>query len=269
MRDEASDQRWNSSLRMTSDPSPTHVSLLSIGGQRALNAREDDCNVFSRRARRLLPPNSRLCPTLREEDIRGQDSNYFLSLLTSLHFINAEQCAAPLSAWTGLCSRLKSNAEACEMENQVFVKQVIQINLLLCEQPAVYTNNKLSRRLWGSRSLHSRLQEGKTPFAPPNPTMPHFPPPPSLFTSSLLWIWTRHSRCHAGWKNILHDSSSFSMLTGFSAGEDLLKRSERVRKKPTFCGSGRAEGSRSSLVDLQIPSCSDLTVTRTLQEHLG
>lgn len=179
--------------------------------------------------------------------------------MTSLHFINAERRAASLPTrpaelhyiaafvfsvaiqkcvWTGLRSRLKcsisaeSNGEACEMENQVFVKQVIQINPLLSQRPAVYINKNCPPCPSGGANpfdfLTQREREKKKNKCPVSFCKSHnglFPP--SLFTSSLLWIWERHSHCHAGWKNLLHDSSSFSILTG----KDLFKRRESQCKE--------------------------------------
>lgn len=127
----------------------------------------------------------------------------------------------------------------------MFVNQVIQINLLLlCEQHGVYITIKKKKNclcahtvcweagVFASQPFIASPREGKKTKYPVSFSKSHnalFPP--SLFTSSLLWIWARHSHCHAGWKNILHDSSSFSILTGFSAGKDLFKRRESVCKE--------------------------------------
>lgn len=98
-----------------------------------------------------------------------------------------------------MCSRLKYsiwlraaeyNDKSGEMENWVFVNQVIQINLLLlCEQHGVYINKKkkivsVPIQYVGRQEslLHSPLlphpEMGKklsTQFPLANPTMPYFP----------------------------------------------------------------------------------------------
>lgn len=115
------------------------------------------------------------------------------------------------------------NDKSGEMENWVFVNQVIQINLLLlCEQHGVYINKKKKKlslcpySMLGGRSLCftalyclTRRGKKKTKYPVSFSKSHNALFPPSLFTSSLLWIWAHHSHCHAGWKNILHDSSSF------------------------------------------------------------